>query len=56
MKVFTGKNIELIRVYNGDDDFNFNVKISQDDEQPTLSFEFDEIDKVRSVGNLIIKR
>ena len=55
VKVFMGKKVESVKVYNESDDFNFCVEISEDDELPTLSFEFDEIDRVRSVGNLIIK-
>jgi len=55
VRVFLGKRVEQVRVYNESGDFDFSIEILKDDEIPTLSFEFDEIDKVRSVGNLIIK-
>ena len=49
------KKIQSIHIQNENEDLDYSIEMMPDDEEPILSFEFDEIVKVRSVGTLIIK-
>ncbi len=55
IKVFSANVIESVTIESEYDDVNLCIEIPHDSDVPTISFDFDENDKVRSVGNLIIK-
>ena len=55
IKVFSASSIESIMIRSDHDGVNLCIETPHGSESSAISFDFGEIDKVRSVGNLIIK-
>tara|TARA_B000000532_G_C18535185_1_gene263170 strand:- start:42 stop:467 length:426 start_codon:yes stop_codon:yes gene_type:complete len=55
IKVFSASIVTSVTIKSEHDDIDLCIETPHDSDAPTISFDFDEIDRVRSVGNLIIK-